>query len=365
MVREFNIRMANAVSTVLVGEGLLGSLGPLVEGRLGPTRAAVVSDTKVETFYLEDITASLKGAGLTVEAFVFPAGEATKSFSSLETLLDGLLDFGMERGDVVVALGGGVVGDLAGLAASLLKRGAGLVQVPTTLLSQVDSAIGGKTGINARHGKNLIGTFYPPSLVVADVGTLKTLPDRDFRSGYAEVVKHAVLGGEAAFKALEDRFDKVFAREPETMIQTVAANIRTKARIVEADEREAGGRMALNLGHSFGHALEALGDYRVLSHGEAVAIGLVMAFKFALSEGKIERPELRRLTAHLARAGLPASVKETGLKASAKDILAAMGHDKKRARGVFRLVIPHGFGNVAVEEVPASALDHFLKTGDF
>ncbi|MEE8296123.1 MAG: 3-dehydroquinate synthase [Sphingomonadales bacterium] len=363
MITEINIKHAGGVTPVLVGAGLLSRLGEMVREKINPTRVAIVTDENVAPLYLGAGTTGLENEGFQLETFILPAGEATKSFASLESLLAGLLDFGLDRGDLIIALGGGVIGDLAGLAASLLKRGVNLVQVPTTLLAQVDSSVGGKTGINTSHGKNLIGSFYQARLVIADVETLKTLPVEDFRSGYAEVVKHAILSGPAAFKHLEETAAGFFNRNVETLAATLSKSIKVKAGIVELDEREGGQRMLLNLGHSFGHGLEVLANYAGLRHGEAVSIGICLAFKFALQEGILLEKDFHRVKAHLEKVGLPTNLKATGLNITPGDLLSAMMQDKKKSAGAFRLVLPRGLGDVIIEGgISNQTLDDFLKT---
>lgn len=366
MTTEINIKHAGGVTPVLIGAGLLPGLGVLVREKITAKRVAIISDQNVAGHYLPVVQKALEQEGLIAETFIFPPGEPTKSFSFLENLLAGLLDFGLDRGDLIVALGGGVIGDLAGLAASLLKRGVNLVQVPTTLLAQVDSSIGGKTGINTAHGKNLIGTFYQPRLVVADVETLNTLPDGEFRSGYAEVVKHAILSGQEAFRALEETEPQFFNRDLETLTATISESIKVKAGMVEGDEVERGRRMLLNLGHTFAHGLEVLTNYSGLRHGEAVALGICLAFRFAIYKRVSDDRVFARVKAHLEKAGLPTNLRATGLKINPEDFLKAMAQDKKKSAQGFRLVVPRGLGDVVIEEgVLSETLDDFLKTVEF
>lgn len=365
MTTEINIKHSGGVTPVLVGTGLLPRLGVLLREKLGPAKVAIITDANVAPLYLGMAKTALEGEGFQVESFIFPAGEGTKSFANLEGLMDGLLGFGLDRSDCIIALGGGVIGDLAGLAASLLKRGVHLVQVPTTLLSQVDSSVGGKTGINTKHGKNLVGSFFQAQLVVADVGSLETLPEDELISGYAEVVKHAVLSGEEAFTRLENTYEKFFSKDPETLRETITGSIKVKAGIVEADERESGLRMLLNLGHTFGHGLEALGNYSLLRHGEAVAIGVCLAFQFAVFKGQGDEANYTRVKAHLEKAGLPTNLQGTGLRLTPGELFEAMNQDKKKSAGAFRIIVPSGLGDVIIEDVKAKTLDDFLKTVDF
>lgn len=354
---------ASGVTPVLIGAGLLPRLGKMVREKISSKRVAIITDENVAGHYLAVAQKAFEQEGLTPEAFVLAAGERTKSFAILDSLMAGLLDFGLDRGDLIVALGGGVIGDLAGLAASLLKRGVNLVQVPTTLLAQVDSSIGGKTGINTAHGKNLIGTFYQPRLVVSDIETLTTLPSGEFRSGYAEVVKHGILSGEEAFTGLEETRDMFFKRDFDTLKTTISESIKVKAGIALADEREGGPRMLLNLGHTFAHGLEKLANYSGLKHGEAVAIGICLAFQFGLYKGQASTADYARVKDHLEKAGLPTNLKATGLNITPEDLLKAMQEDKKKSEGRFRLILPRGLGDVIIEEgITRETLDEFLKT---
>jgi 3-dehydroquinate synthase len=281
---------------------------------------------------------------------VLPPGEATKSFAHLTQVSNYLLDLRLERGDAVVALGGGVIGDLAGFAASILKRGVRFVQIPTTLLAQVDSSVGGKTGINTEHGKNLIGTFHQPSLVIADLDTLATLEPRELRAGYAEVVKYGLLDDAAFFEWLETSGAAVLAREAGALGHAVEVSCRAKAAIVAEDERESGRRALLNLGHSFAHAFEAWAGYSgALLHGEAVAIGMVLAFELSEELGLCTAGESPRVAAHLKAAGLPASLGDlqrltNRALPSAGELAQLMAQDKKMSGGRLTLVLARRIG---------------------
>jgi 3-dehydroquinate synthase len=291
-------------------------------------------------------------------------GEQSKSFRGLEVLLDNLIEAGMDRGDHVMALGGGVVGDLAGLAAALLKRGCGWIQVPTTLLAQVDAAVGGKTAINSRHGKNLIGAFHRPAAVLIDPDTLATLPVRELRAGYAEVVKYGLIGNEAFFAWCEDHGEALIAGDAGARLRAIETCVRAKAAIVAADERETGGkRMLLNLGHSFAHALEAEAERRGtnLLHGEAVAVGLALAFRLSAELGLCAPHAAERVEAHLRSVGLPTWIAEACPGATAEALLAHMAHDKKARGGQPRLVLARGIGAAFIEErIDPRALESFL-----
>ena len=266
---------------VLVGPGLIAEAGTRLIAALDARRVAIVTDENVAALHLAPLRASLKQAGLSVVEIILPAGEGTKCFAELERLLDQLLAARIERRDVVLALGGGVMGDLAGFAASILRRGVVFVQVPTTLLAQVDSSVGGKTGINTGHGKNLVGAFHQPRLVLADTSALDTLPARELRAGYAEVVKYGLIGDAPFFDWLEVNGAAVLAGDPAARAHAVVTSVASKAGVVSRDERETGERALLNLGHTFGHALEAATGFSDrLLHGEGVAIGLCLAFDF-------------------------------------------------------------------------------------
>jgi 3-dehydroquinate synthase len=297
---------------------------------------------------------------------VLAPGERTKSFPVLARLCERLLAMGLERGGLVVALGGGVIGDLTGLAASLVRRGVRLVQVPTTLLAQVDSSVGGKTGINTPQGKNLVGTFHQPSLVLADIGALATLPPREFPAGYVEAAKYGLLGDAAFFGWLERNGPAVKARETEALAYVVATSVQGKADIVARDETETGERMLLNLGHTFGHALEAWAGYSDrLLHGEAVAVGICLAFELSRELGLVDEASVARVTRHFADAGLPTRIAdvpgEPGPDAAA--LTAIMGQDKKVRDGKLTFILVRGIGAAFVSRDVTAALaqDFFAR----
>jgi len=290
---------------VIIGRGALAGLGERIGALRSGASAAIITDSTVASHHLGAAEAALERAGIPSTRLVVPPGESSKSWSVLEQVCEGLIAARVEHGDVVVALGGGVVGDLAGFAAAIVRRGLEIVQVPTTLLAQVDSALGGKTAINSRHGKNLIGVFHQPALVVADTALLDTLPARVFRAGYAEVVKCGLINDAGFFAWLEANWREVFARTP-AREHAIAKSCRAKAAIIVRDERESGERALLNLGHTFAHALEAAAGFSDrLLHGEAVAIGLVLAFAFSARLGLLPQGEAERVARHLAAAGLP------------------------------------------------------------
>ncbi len=349
-----------------IGSGLLPSGGAHLQ-QLGLKRAAIVADAAVMGL-AERLAGDLERAGLLLGPVIpVASGEASKSFDGLERVCAALLDRGLERHHGVVAVGGGVIGDLAGFAAAIVKRGARLVQVPTTLLAQVDSSVGGKTGINTRHGKNLIGAFHQPALVLADIDTLKTLPARELRAGYAEVVKYGLLGDAAFFAWLERNRGAVLALDTPALVRAITVSCEMKAGIVARDERESGERALLNLGHTFGHAIEAWAGYsgRVL-HGEAVAIGMVLAAEFSHRLDLVPPSAAERIAAHLRAAGLPASLADLRAMAegelpSPDRLLSYMAQDKKVADGQINLVLLRAIGEAFVmPNVPAGNIHTFL-----
>jgi len=351
---------------IVIGRGLLANLGERVRSLRPGVRAAIVTDETVAAHHLAATESALKSAGIESACIVVPAGEASKNYATFEKVCEAVIAAHVERNDLIVALGGGVVGDLAGFAASSVRRGLDYVQVPTTLLAQVDSSVGGKTGINSRLGKNLIGAFHQPVLVIADTALLDTLPKREFRAGYAEVAKYGLLGDAAFFAWLEKNWQEVFtggaARE-----HAIAVCCRAKAGIVARDERETGERALLNLGHTFGHALEAgCGFSDRLLHGEAVALGMVLAFEFSAHKGLIETSEAARAAAHVAAVGLPTHVKDVSGGVPAADVLMDLiAQDKKVKRGTLTFILVRGIGRAFVENNVSAAevrafLDHKL-----
>jgi len=341
---------------ILVGRGLIARAGRLIAPVLARPRTVIISDENVARHHLSAFQASLERAGIEHQAIVVPPGEASKSFATLERVLDQLLDARVERDDVIVALGGGVIGDLAGFAASVLRRGVDFIQVPTTLLAQVDSSVGGKTGINCRHGKNLIGTFHQPRLVIADTEALATLPDRELRAGYAEVVKYGLINDPGFFAWLEDNGDGVLALDHDAVARAVITCCRAKAAIVAEDERESGTRALLNLGHTFGHAFEADCGYGAqLLHGEAVAVGMVLAFDLSARLGMCPREDAARVRSHLAGRGLPVSPREIGRSFDVDALLRHMAQDKKVKAGRLTFVLAYGIGKAVLSREVAEA----------
>ncbi len=349
---------------IVIGEGLVASTGQRIARALPGARCAVISDENVAGLYLAPLQASLEQHGLFLGEAIVAPGEASKSFPVLADLAETLLTLGVERGDCVIAFGGGVVGDLAGFAASILRRGVRVVQVPTSLLAQVDSSVGGKTGIDTKQGKNLIGTFHQPSLVLADTSVLSTLSPREFRAGYAEVVKYGLLGDAAFFAWLEQNWTEIFSGQGGKCRHAVETSCRAKAAIVAADEKETkGARALLNLGHTFGHALEAYAGYSDrLLHGEAIAIGMRLAFTFSVELGLCPGGEAARVERHFAAVGLPTAIASIpGTKPAPDDLLRLMAQDKKVKGGKLALVLVRGIGAAFVEpDISLPRLTEFL-----
>jgi len=364
-VRRIPVALGERSYEVHVGPGLLQQAAKLIEAALGSCRCGIVTDENVAGHHLAKVESGLAKAGTYAGSIVLPAGEATKSFAQLDLLCQQLLEMGLERGDAVIALGGGVIGDLAGFAASIVRRGMRCVQIPTTLLAQVDSSVGGKTGINTPQGKNLIGTFHQPSLVLADTEVLTTLPLRQMRAGYAEVAKYGLLGDAEFFAWLEESWEKVFQHEPAALMQAIGRSIEMKADIVARDETEAGDRARLNLGHTFGHALEAWTGYSDrLLHGEAVAIGICLAARLSEELQLCPPQTAARIAAHLKAVGLPTTVQDIpgpGELPSPDEMVRIMRQDKKVRRGRLALILLRGIGNAFVtRDVEPDYLVEFL-----
>ena len=347
--------------------GALDHAGELLRPFAKRGRFAIVTDASVAEAQLGRLTASLDAAGIGHDTIVLPAGESTKSWANLETVTDRLLELEIERSDNIVALGGGVIGDLTGFAASILKRGCGFVQVPTTLLAQVDSSVGGKTAINSRAGKNLIGSFHQPSYVLIDPTTLDTLPLREVRAGYAEVVKYGLIDSPEFFDWCEANAPALLAGDSAAREYAIQRSVAAKAAIVADDERETSGRRALlNLGHTFGHALEAeTGFSDRLLHGEAVAAGMALAFGFSAAQGLCPAEDAVRVRTHLEAAGLPATLAAAGVKASGAALVAHMMHDKKMEGGRLPFLLARGIGQTFLaKDVDLAAVATFLDAAD-
>jgi 3-dehydroquinate synthase len=362
MSRIITVGLGARAYDIHVGAGLLARAGELLKP-LAKGIVPVVTDEHVAALHLQPLLASLKAAGIDARAVVLPPGEVSKSFAGLEKLSGELLDMGVDRKGLVIALGGGVIGDLTGFAAGVLKRGVAFAQIPTTLLSQVDSSVGGKTAINAKQGKNLIGLFHQPRIVIADTALLATLPRRELLAGYAEVVKYGVLGDAEFFNWLEANAAKALAGDSEAVIHAVAHACRMKADIVARDERETGDRALLNLGHTFGHALEAatgFGDRLV--HGEGVAIGMALAFQLSVKLGLAPGQDADRVIRHLKAVGLPAAISDIpGPRPSADELIGHMAHDKKVSDGKLTFILLRGLGQAFVtRDVPIDAVKTVL-----
>lgn len=336
---------------ILIGEGLLAEAGRLVSPLVKQPRVFVLTDGTVGGLYAGAIENSLAAAGLTLRLKAVSDGEASKSWDTLGEVLDWLLDEGAGRDDVLVGLGGGIVGDLAGLAASLMKRGMKFVQIPTTLLAQVDSSVGGKTAVNSRQGKNLIGAFYQPQLVIADTSVLATLPERERLAGYAEIVKYALIDDPVFFEWLEQNGTRVVALEPAALAHAVAVSCASKARIVSQDERESGVRALLNLGHTFGHALEAANGFKpTLLHGEGVAAGMTLALRYSVRQGLMNGQDAERAARLLESAGLATQLKRLPGGPYPADVLTdAMKQDKKVRAGRVPLILTRGLGRAFIQ----------------
>ena len=348
---------------VRIGAGLIGDVGRQILPLLHRKKVAVITDETVAAQHLLALAASLEGQGIAMTALAIPPGEASKGWEQLERCVEWLLDQKIERRDVVIAFGGGVVGDLVGFAASILRRGVRFVQLPTTLLAQVDSSVGGKTGINTVQGKNLVGAFHQPSLVLADIDALATLPPRDFLAGYGEVVKYGLLGDAAFFDWLEVNAAKMVAGDIEARHYAVRRSVAMKAGIVSRDEHELGERALLNLGHTFCHALEkATGFSSRLLHGEGVAIGCALAFDLSQRMGFCAQETPGRVRAHLRSLGMKTEIKDIGGDLpSAEALLGLMGQDKKVIDGNLRFILARGVGQAFVaKDVPPDLVRSLL-----
>ena len=349
---------------ILIGGGLLETLGSRIAAIRPNARCAIVSDENVAALHGGTAMRSLSDAGFDPLLITVAAGEGSKSLAVLEDVLSRLLDARLERSDLVIALGGGVVGDLAGFAAAIYKRGIDFIQAPTSLLAQVDSSVGGKTGVNAKQGKNLIGAFHQPILVLADTDTLKTLPAREFAAGYAEVAKYGLIDDAGFFAWLEENREAVFAHEG-ALGEAIAASCRAKAKIVSMDEHEGGVRALLNLGHTFGHALEGHVKYDAgrLVHGEAVAIGMAQAHRFSNRMNLCSMDDVARVERHLKEAGLPVSVGEIpGTPPEAEALFGFIAQDKKVTSGKLNFILTKGIGQSYIaKDVPGDEVMAFLK----
>ncbi|MFD1796164.1 3-dehydroquinate synthase [Paracoccus aurantiacus] len=358
MTRTVHVPLGDRAYDVLIGPGLIGTAGTQIAPLLRRPRVAIVTDENVAKLHLAPLQDALRQKGITSEALILPAGEATKSWPNLTRCVEWLLEQKVERRDIVIALGGGVIGDLVGFAAAILRRGVRFVQMPTSLLAQVDSSVGGKTGINSAHGKNLIGAFHQPALVLADTQVLDTLTPRDFLAGYGEVMKYGLLGDADFFGWLELNATQLRI-DMDARVHAVAHSVAMKAGIVERDETEQGERALLNLGHTFGHALEAATGYSDrLLHGEGVAIGCALAFELSARMGLCSQEDPSRVGAHLTAMGMPSRLSDIpGDLPDDEALIGLMGQDKKVVDGKLRFILARGIGDAFVtEDVPAGDL---------
>ncbi len=364
--RTVAVSLGDRSYDIMIGPGLIADAGRAIAARLPGARVAIVTDANVAAFHLDGLRAGLRAGGVGIGAeVVLPAGEKTKSLGFFESTVEAVIGARLERGDAVVALGGGVIGDLSGFVAGVVRRGMQFVQIPTTLLAQVDSSVGGKTGINSPQGKNLIGVFYQPRLVLADTGSLDTLPEREFRAGYAEVAKYGLIDQPDFFAWLERNWRSVFSGGAERT-EAIARSCAAKAAVVARDETETGDRALLNLGHTFGHALEAATAYdgTRLIHGEGVAIGMALAHRFSARLNLMSPDDADRVERHLRAVGLPVSLAEVpGGLPDAERLLEFIAQDKKVSRGALTFILTHGLGRAFVaRDVPSSEVLAFLRT---
>ena len=358
------VELGERTYPVRIEPGLLSRAGDVLATIGGGRPMPIVADENVAP-HLATLRASLAEAGIRTEALTLPAGERTKSWAMLERVVDWLLDQGVERSDHVIALGGGVIGDLVGFASAVLKRGCRFVQIPTTLLAQVDSSVGGKTGINARAGKNLVGAFHQPAIVLIDPDVLDTLPRRELRAGYAEVVKYGLIDDPEFFAWCEANGPALLAGDAEARAFAIARSVAAKARIVGEDEFETSGRRALlNLGHTFGHALEAEAGFSDrLLHGEAVAAGCALAFGYSAAQGLCPAEDAIRVSAHWQASGLPHGLASAGIHAPANRLIAHMRHDKKASAGRIPFLLATGIGETYLDRnVDLAAVERFLAS---
>jgi len=350
MTETVRVDLAGRSYDIRIGPGLIAEAGAHIRPLLPRPFTVVVTDETVAGLHLQAFTAALAAEGIEAPAIILPPGEATKSMAQLTAVVERLLELKVERDDLIVALGGGVIGDLAGFAAALTRRGIDFVQVPTTLLAQVDSSVGGKTGVNAPQGKNLIGAFHQPRLVLADIGVLDTLAPRDFLAGYGEVVKYGCLGDAMFFGWLEKMGPALLAGDTEARAHAVRRSCEMKAEIVARDELERGDRALLNLGHTFGHALEAATGYTSrLLHGEGVAIGMALAFEVSSRMRLCPQEDPSRLRAHLAAMGMKKDLADIpGVLPDADGLMALMAQDKKVRQGRLTFILARGIGEAFV-----------------
>lgn len=363
-VKTVRVALGERAYDIHVGPKLIARAGEFLKPLLRRARVAIVTDETVARFHLPALVQSLDAAGIAHDAIVLPPGEGTKCFAQLQHLTEWLLEKGVERGDLVIALGGGVIGDLTGFAAAITRRGVDFAQIPTTLLSQVDSSVGGKTGINTPQGKNLVGAFYQPRVVLADTSALETLPMRELLAGYAEVVKYGLINDRPFFDWLEANVDRIKAGDVAARTHAIVKSCEAKAAIVAADERESNVRALLNLGHTFGHALEAATGFSDrLVHGEGVAVGMALAFDLSARLGLCSGQDAIRVCRHLEKAGLPKSLADVpGALPDADELISLMGQDKKVVDGKLTFILARGIGEAFItRDVDPAALRALLR----
>lgn len=364
-VRNIEVDLGDRSYDIVVGPGLLSRAAQYLKPVLASKRIAIVTDETVAGLHLETLMGALDGHGFDIETIILPPGEGQKSFDVLQTVLSRLFAKSFGRNDTLIAFGGGVIGDLTGFAASIMKRGCQFVQIPTTLLAQVDSSVGGKTAINTPAGKNLVGCFYQPKLVLTDTDVLSTLPLRQLKAGYAEVVKYGLINNADFFGWLEGNAEKILAGDAEALSYAIEVSCASKAAIVKEDEREHGARALLNLGHSFGHALEAKGGYSdILLHGEAVSAGLLMAHEFSHNQDLCPAQDVERVRAHFVKLGLPTMVSlPPELKENSEALFNYMMQDKKNKNNNLTLILTKGIGKSYVAETASKAcVKSYLET---
>ncbi len=354
MTKTVHVPLGTKAYDIIIGDGVIDNAQDYIAAFTRGRPVTIITDTHVAAQQMPRLLASI---GNVLDPIILPPGEDSKSWKTLSFLCEELLSRGVERGDTIVALGGGVIGDLVGFAASILKRGCQFIQIPTSLLAQVDSSVGGKTAINTPAGKNLIGTFYQPALVLIDPSVLDTLPTRHLRAGYAEIVKYGLINDFAFYEWCEANGSAVIGGDRDAQTQAIETSVRAKAAIVAADERETQDvRALLNLGHTFGHALEAeTGFSDALIHGEGVALGMVLAHHFSAERGTCDRQDAQRIGAHFAAVGLPSSLKEAHINASGQSLVDHMMHDKKMSGGALPFILSHGIGRAFVDKSVALA----------
>ncbi|MEO1045131.1 MAG: 3-dehydroquinate synthase [Pseudomonadota bacterium] len=353
-----NLDLGERSYAITIKPGLLDEPAEVLQPHASKNRLLIITDANVGMLYGEHFVTSLERAGIAASMLTLPAGEDSKSWARLEEITDWLIDQGVDRSETIIALGGGVIGDLVGLASALVKRGCGFIQIPTSLLAQVDSSVGGKTAINSRAGKNLIGVFHQPKAVFIDPKMLNTLPPREMRAGYAEVVKYGLIGDRDFFDWCRDNGTALLAGDHDRAEQAIHISLKAKADIVAADERETRNvRALLNLGHTFGHALEAeTGFSDSLLHGEAVALGMVLAHDFSVEQGLCPAEDAETLRQHFATTGLPTVLADAGIDSGGEALVTHMAHDKKMTAGQLPFILSHGIGKAFVSSDTSLAI---------